>query len=169
MMRRTKQRPGDERLLYDESADEVDRASALLRLAADGRADLVSVAQAWLTHDNVTLRAEGINMLLSFWRRADAVPAALDLLHHDPEPDVRAMAAGALSSFVKITQSDRDHILAELVEQLEREEDPIVQHSLYETLLPHVAPGADHRLPHHFDRERDVNWELLRPWRSKVN
>ena len=165
-MRRRKQRPGDEQLLHDETANVAERASALLRLAADGRSDLIPVAKAWLEHDDVLLRSEGINMLLSFWRLEEMVPKVVEMLHHDLDSDVRTMAADALSTFVRRTEAQKDYILGEIVAQLEREDDPISQLSIYEALLDHVLPIDQHpKLPYHFNRDTDVNWDLLAPWR----
>jgi hypothetical protein len=169
-MRRTKQRPGDEQLVHDESADPVDRASALMRLAADGRTDLVDTAIAWLSHPESMLRSEAITKLLVFWRRENQFSTVLDLLHHDPDPDVRAAAACALSTYIEHAPSHGDEVLRALVHQLEHEDDRAAQACYYEELLRHILPReAVPDIPHLFERERDVDWELLRPWRSKVN
>lgn len=169
-MRRGKQRPGDEQLVHDESGDPVDRASALMRLAADGRTDLVDTAIAWLSHPESMLRSEAITMLLVFWRRENEFSAVLDLLHQDPDPDVRGAAAGALSTYLNYAPAHRDEVLRALVQQLEQEDDPAAQAGYYEELLRHILPrGTAPKIPHLFDRERDVDWELLRPWRDASN
>jgi hypothetical protein len=169
-MRRRKQRPGDEKLVHDETADPVERASALMRLAADGRTDLVDTAIAWLSHPESMLRSEAVTKLLVFWRRENQFSAVLDLLYQDPDPDVRVAAACALSTFIEPVPSHRDEVLRALVHQLEQEDDRAAQACYYEELLRHILPkGTVPDVPHLFDRERDVDWELLRPWRSKVN
>lgn len=167
MTRRMKQRPGDEELLYDESADSVERASALMRLASDGRTDLVEVARAWLKHADGMLRSEAANMLLSFWRLESELEATIALLHEDAEHDVRSMAAHALSTFLERTQRHRDRILCALVRQLEHDSHWIVQRACYEELLKHLdRERAQTELPYRFVRERDVDWVILAPWRQ---
>jgi HEAT repeat protein len=141
-----------------------------MRLAADGRTDLVDTAIAWLSHPESMLRSEAITMLLVFWRRESAFPKVLELLHHDPDPDIRGAAAGALSRFVEHAPSYRARVLDALFYQLTHDDDPITQRTCYKKLLQHILPKeAVPDIPHRFNRETDVDWELLRPWRSKVN
>src|SRR5690606_30150695 len=115
VMRLEKQRPGDDCVVHDESADPVDRASALMRLACDGRRDLIPLARRWLGHHDPLLRAEAVNLLLSFWGLDQDVPAALVLLRDDRDPSVRSMAARSLCTYVRYSEALHDDILRALV------------------------------------------------------
>lgn len=166
-MRRKKQRPGDDQLVHNEAADPVERASALMRLAADGRTDLMDTATAWLSHPDSILRSEAITLLLVFWRLDSAFSAVLELLHADADPDIRSAAATALSRYVEHVPARREDVLTALVYQLTHDDDPITQRTCYEKLLRLILPrGTTPDLPHRFNRELDVDWELLRPWRN---
>lgn len=164
-MRRKKQRPGDEELVHDEGGDVVDRASALSRLAADGRADLIPLVRQWLSHEQPMLRSEAVSKLLVFWELEDDIPAVMAILHDDPDPDVRGAASRALSSFVIGTNRHRDMIVRALVRQLERDDDVITQRSCYEDLL-RLLDRSRPEPPYDFDRDTHVDWELLTPWRA---
>jgi hypothetical protein len=97
------------------------------------------------------------------------LPAVIDLLHHDPDPEVRSAAAHALSTCIDDAPSHQDQVMYALMHQLEHDDDPITQSTCYEELLRHILPReALPRIPHLFNRERDVDWELLRPWRNKI-
>src|SRR5690606_30122003 len=119
----------------------VDRASALSRLAADGRTDLIPLAREWLSHKHPMLRSEAVGMLLVFWRLEEDVPPVIGVLHDDPDDSVRGAAARALSTFLKRTNHHRDMILRALVRQLERDDDEITQRSCYEQLLNLLDQG----------------------------
>ena len=172
---RKKQHPGDLQLIRDESGNVADRASALYRLAIDclrfgdnDREMLVAFTKEWLSHREPMLRAEAVTLLLRVWELDDQLWVVIDRLHNDEDPSVRSNAALSLSFYLENTQTHRALILSTLVKRLECDEDDIVQGSCYLELLKHLAPElADDEIPFDFDRMRDVDWELLAPWRGQ--
>ena len=160
-----KQRPGDLVLVCDEFAAPVERASAMMRLAVDGHTEMIELAEQWLSHDSVDLRLEAIRLLIGGWELRDRIPQALHLIRHDPAPAVRATAARALLRYHRRTGESRDLTLRALVDHLRNDEDEVNQQGAYEQLLAELRPNDQlPALPRDFDRERDVDWELLRPW-----
>jgi hypothetical protein len=175
-MKLLKAKPGDERLIHDQTADWVDRTSALSRLAADGRRDLEPVARQWLQDPDPDLAGEALGLLLRYWRRSprvhDYVETAIRWLETAEDPDKRWAAASALGSFVYLPGDyPKEEILGALLATLERDEDESVQEECYRALLRHVAPQESiaflGRGRHDFDRTKNVRWDLLAPLRER--
>jgi hypothetical protein len=183
-MRPPKAKPGDERLIHDETQDWVERGSALSRLAADGRLDLEPVARDWLYGDDPELAVEALGHLLTYWRNSPRVhgyvKTGIGWLATSAKPGVRSATITCLETFMRLSSDmqlvpdHRDEILRALLRTLERDEDPVVQEHCYELLLTHLGmPEELEKLPHHsvrfFDRATDVQWDLLAPLRDRYS
>ncbi len=175
-MKLMKARPGDERLIHDETQDWVERSSALARLAADGQRDLEPVARDWLHSDDPELAVEALGQLLTYWRASprvqEYVKVGMGWLETRDDPGVRSATVTCLSTFMELRHDHRDEILGALLRTLERDEDPVVQEHCYEVLLKQLGmPEELEKLPHpsvrFFDRATDVRWELLAPLRER--
>jgi hypothetical protein len=174
-MRSRKANPGDERLIHDESADWVERSSALSRLAADRRLDLEPVARQWLQDPDPGLASEGLIQLLIYWRDSprvhEYVEVAIHWLETAEDFDRRWAAASSLGTFLKRTSRYAPEIIPALLTALEEDEDQSVQETCYEALLEQVAPEEALKLPRAsvepFDRATDVRWDLLAPLRER--
>jgi HEAT repeats len=175
-MRPRKAKPGDEALINDPREDWVERASALSRLAADGRLDLEPVARRWLDGDDRDLASEALAMLLTYWRNSprihDYVGRALQQLTTEDDPEMRAAAVTSLKLFLKPEPRYLDEILPALLNALERDDDELVQQACYMALLWHVDREEALKFPrvgvYRFDRDKDVRWDLLAPLRERV-
>ena len=175
-MKLLKAKPGDERLIHDETADWGERSSALSRLVADGRRDLEPVARQWLQDPDPELAREALGMLLTFWRRSphahEYVETAIRWLETAENPDQRWGAASALEDYQSLPgDHPKEDVLRALLAALEHDEDESVQEECYMALLRHVAPQENiaflRRGSHEFDRDIDVRWELLAPLRER--
>lgn len=175
-MKLLKARPGDERLIHDETQDWAERGSALSRLAADGRRDLEPVARDWLHGDDPELAVEALGHLLTYWRDSprarEYVKTGIGWLETRSDPWVRNATITCLTTFLELRDTHRDEILSALLRTLERDEDPVVQEDCYKVLLEQVGkPEEIKNIPHHrvrdFDRATDVRWDLLAPLRER--
>jgi hypothetical protein len=175
-MKLLKAKPGDERLIHDQTADWVDRTSALSRLAADGRRDLEPVARQWLQDPDPAMAGEALGLLLTYWSRSprvhDYVETAICWLETANDPDKRWGAAAALGGFLYLpVEYPKEEILGALLAALEHDQDESVQKECYKALLRHVAPQENIafllRGTRDFDRATDVRWELLAPLRER--
>lgn len=167
-----KSTPADWDRLDDEAAPVHERSIAMVNLCADGySAKLVPHAEAWLEHASPLLRESGVKLLL-LWRSSTAhVPVILKMLHTDPSWWVRPAIARLLVGDWILGAENRDEILGHLVRQLEVDEDEDAQMGIYGALLEALIPKVADRpkLPSDargWDRDRDVDWSLLAPWRA---
>lgn len=164
-MQRYKSKPEDDKLIYDESADVVERASAISRLTVDGFYEIEPLLVKLLDHESFLLRGEAIKSLLGFWRKSEYIDNAVRLLRTDRDPTVRSDAAFALSRVTLRTGKQREMIVEKLVEGLMQDEDFGVHEECYRGLLQILAPERSlTTIPTYFNRERDVDWELLKPY-----
>lgn len=157
------------RALTNDDADPVDRAEALTALAhwEKGKYDHLEPTIAGLIRDPSPLvRGAAIQTLLSGWKRSKYLQAAIDMLHGDPDDDwtARHDAAFALAQFAIYGGTDRERIIRELVRALREDRAQAVQEQCYEQILRIVAPDRDAPSVDEFDRDRDVDWELLKPY-----
>lgn len=155
-----KSRPPDVAVLRDPAADAVDRAAALSRLTSDRRFDLEPEIRALLDAPQPMLRSEALMTLVGRWWRDEHVDAAVDRLHHDPDPDVRRNAASALGLFVNRTGRRRDELLRALVAALHRDPDRLTRRRVYEQLLRILDARRHAEVPDDFDPD----WALLKPY-----
>ena len=167
-MRRRKSKPGDEILIYDESLDVVARSCAIFRLAVDGYIEMKPLLVSLLNHKEFMLRGEAIGILIGGWKIPEYLGEAIRMLHTDVDIYVRSDAASALSNFAQRSEEgikQRDVVIQELLYGLMKDEDVWVQSRCYECLLNIIAPERGYiELPDDFDRERDVDWDLLKPY-----
>lgn len=163
--------PEDLRTLTDVSADPVDRAESLARLThwEKGKYDHLEPTIASLLRDpSATVRGAAIKTLLG-WGREKYMDAAIQMLRSDEGEDgiARSNAAFALAAYAQHF-GERDRIVREMVSSLRNDPEWSVQEKCYELLLSLVAPHQKHTPGYDpFDRDRDVDWELLRPWRPQ--
>lgn len=167
-MQHKKSTSEDLQMLHDESADPVERSSAIARLVADGFNNFEETLVELLNHPHFILRGEAIKVLLSKWRLAKYMNHAVRMLHADSEWSVRADAAYSMSSFTQRTGKQRELVTKELVRCLLQDEDWATQKSCYEELVKLLAPDkANIELPDRFNPDRDVDWDLLKPYLNK--
>lgn len=88
-MKHKKSTPADLQMLHDESADPVERSSAIPRLVADGFTDFEATLVALLNHPHFILRGEAIKVLLSKWQLAKYMNHAVRMLHSDSDWSAR--------------------------------------------------------------------------------
>lgn len=170
MIERRKSKPEDDTLIYDENADPVERASAISRLTVDGFTDIEPLLAQILRHESLFLRSQSIISLLGFFHKSRYIDDAVQMLHSDPEWMARGDAVFALSRFASRTGEQRKPIIRELVQCLMRDENSAVQRKCYEGLLLLLAPERKRSsIPDNFNRERDVDWELLKPYLDDQN
>ncbi len=167
-MIRRKSKEGDEQLIHDESVNVAERASAIFRLAVDGYTEMESYLVQLLDHEDDLLRGESIKVLLGGWKKEKYVDKAIEMLHHDPEYAVRGDTAFSLRQFVtgfENGQKYKERVLKELIKQLQKDENWAAQSSCYEETLK-IITGERFgiKLPDDFNRERDVDWNLLQPY-----
>jgi HEAT repeat protein len=170
MMRHGKAQPNDPYVLRDETARPVDRASALSRLVSDRRTEFEPDIVRCLAHEHPVLRGDALMALVGRWRMERHVSHADRMLVEDPDEAVRGNAAWALSMYAaradRISEQERTRILRTLARVVLSDEDPGVQQSAYDGVLRILdRPFAEYmREARFFDPQRDVNWELLKPY-----
>lgn len=164
-MQHKKSTPADLQMLDDESADPVERSSAIARLVADGFTDFETTLVALLSHPHFILRGEAIKVLLSAWKLPKYVDTAIKMLRSDPEWSVRTDSAFSLSWFAQRTRQQQERVVKELARCLLHDDDWKVQESCYEQLLNLLGNSKKYLESNRkFNRERDVDWELLKPY-----
>lgn len=164
-MQRRKSTPNDDALLQNDSADPVERASAMTRIGIDNLKHFETTIAGLLNHPNFILRGEAIKVLLGKWEMSKYLNDAVQMLRSDSEWSARADAATAMSTFTQFTKQSHELVLSELINCLMNDEHRSGQKSCYEEILKILAPSKDWTsLPNRFDRERDVDWNLLKPY-----
>jgi hypothetical protein len=160
----------DLRNLTDAKADVPDRVEALTRLAYWERGKynhLESTIVGLLKDPSAMVRGAAIKTLVAGWFLEKYVDEAIAILRNDRDEDwsARADAAFALAQYAIHTGKDRDRIVRELVRTIRTDIDPAVQQRAYEEALRIVAPDRDaYSSPLDFDRDRDVDWDVLLPY-----
>ncbi len=172
MMERYKSTPQDDVIARDENADPIDRESAIGKLTFDQLYEFEPLFAALIDHPSHYLRGKCIYSLVGVWNRVQYLERAIEMLHTEPEWEARPQAALALKSFVlysKIcTCMQRERIIQELVQALTTDDNEYVQSRCYENLVEILAPERKPiTLPDYFDRNRDVDWNLLKPYLEK--
>jgi HEAT repeat protein len=173
-MQRNKSTPQDKILMLDETANPAERASAIMRLAADKIYDIELDLVHLLNHPSPFIREEAIKVLIGLWGKMDYLGNAVNLLHSDPDWSVRSTAAFSLSQYVRLYNNKiQELIIRELAQQLYKDEDTSVQKICYEEILQILAQERGWTskkwtsLPDYFDRDRDVDWEIIKPYLNK--
>ncbi|HVG39187.1 MAG TPA: hypothetical protein VM870_07865 [Pyrinomonadaceae bacterium] len=152
-------------LLQDINADPVERSSAMVRIGVDKLTHFKPVIADLLRHQHFILRGEAIKVLLGKWNLPEYVEEGVQMLRHDLEWSTRADAASALSWFAFATGKQTDLIARELVRSLKEDENRSVHEEAYSGLLRILTPERKQStIPDDFNRERDVDWELLKPY-----
>lgn len=171
-MERRKAKPNDEKLIYDESANMVDRDAAIFRLAVDGYEEMQPLLESLLTHSQYMLRSRAIKVLLGGWGLSEYFDKAVEMLHSDCDYSVRSGACFALSQYTQHFEDGRkrrDNIILQLIRRLLEESDVAVQESCYEELLKIIEGKHFHSESYEFNRNTDVDWDLLQPYLEKYN
>lgn len=174
-MIRKKSSEADEQVIYDENADSVERVAAISRLAVDGYEEMEPFLANLLQQGNYQLRRIAINVLLAGWGQSKYLNKVIEILHTDFDENLRVSAARSLGTFAMRFENGQKHkqrILQELIKQLQIDEDFIVQTVCYEEAYKIIKDkrfGVDFsRYGAHpsdfFNRDRDVDWELLKPY-----
>lgn len=172
MKQRIKSTPDDERLLSDESPDVVDRAFAIRSLVYDGFDEIEPVLSNLLTHSEAMLRGEAIVALLSRTDKPQYLEKAVQMLRFDNDFEARQNGALALSMFAQFSSEKnayREIVIKELLEAVIRDKNEFVQKRSYEHLYQLITGKNLFVESHLFDRTKDVNWSLLKPYLEKYN
>ena len=126
------------------------------------------------------MRRIATNVLLADWGQSKYLDKVVEILHDDPNEDLRISAAYALGTFVldfEVGLKYKDRVLKELIKQLQVDADFSVQTTCYEEaykIIKNKQFGVDFSKhgPHpsdFFNRDRDVDWELLKPYMDGVS
>ncbi len=170
-MKRIKSTQNDEIVLRNESVPPADRVSAATVLASDGFGrEIFPVLEEWLNHSHFLLRGEAIWMILSGFGHQKYVQKAIQMLHQDSNWSVRKYASLALSDFSKeyiAGKKYEEQIIEQLLISLLNDEDEFVQRDSYKGLYKLITDNVLTFDKDSFDRNRDVDWNLLRPYLEK--
>lgn len=164
MINRVKSISNDEKIIYDESADPIERSDAIGRLGFDCFYEMQPLLEKLLKHSNNFIRAEAIKVLLARWGLDNYVERAIEMIHHDPNWDVRGDAVFSLVEYLKYSDKKEnvsDKILKELVYCLLNDNDESVQRTCYEKFYEVVTGKYPQINSVEFDRNRNVDWSLL--------
>jgi hypothetical protein len=162
--------PDDLSALTDKNAEPAQRVRALSRLAhwERGKYDHMEPTIASLLDDsNPMVRGAAIKTLVAGWQRGRYVDRAIAMLltiREDEWSNERSDAGFALAQFAQITGKESDRIIRALIQALRTDPDDLVQQSCYKEILGLLAPDRAAPDGYEFDRERDVDWDLLKPY-----
>jgi hypothetical protein len=173
MTERYKSTPHDDIIARDENADPIDREAAIGKLTFDQLYEFEPLFASLLDHASHYLRGKCIYSLVARWNKVEYLEKAIQMLHAEPEWEARQQISHALKSFVLYsnicTPAQRERIIRELVHSLNSDEDAFAQRECYRNLVEILAPERKPiSLPDYFDRNRDVDWNLLKPYLEKV-
>jgi hypothetical protein len=164
-MKIRKSKPGDENLVSDESTKPSDRSGAITRLAVDRRLEFEPQFVKLLDHPEELLRAGAIKALVVFFRLNKYLPIAVKMLAKDKSHYVRSDSAFALGMYAFAGQRDEEMVLRALAGAIQRDSATLVVYTAYQYVLRILDPDADtSHLSTSINRDRDVDWDLLRPY-----
>jgi hypothetical protein len=169
-MRTPKFKPERERQLLDPNEDPIDRANAITCLESDGVVKHENIIVSFLDNPSPELRAAAIKILLR-WGRFEYTELAIDWLKHDHDEHVRGTMTSALAYVAHVGQHF-DAIARALVFALENDNDRDVARRAYEAARVIIVPEdwfATKIDVDTFDRRRDVDWNLLAPYRTSTS
>lgn len=172
-MNRVKSTLEDEQILADEAADPVERGSSARKLLSDGYFDTAfPILAQWFDHPESTLREDAISLLLGSLGHQKYVGKVIEMLHTDSSDFVRGDAANSLSNFcVDFVEGEKyeEQIIKELLVGLLKDEDSFVQKHCYNGLYKIIKKERWKLYDEidYFDRNRDVDWNLLQPYLEK--
>lgn len=167
-MTRYKSTPEDEQLVRDDSADPLERETSIKRLAYDQIYEMEATFARLIKDSSPYVKGAALNALLAYWKKSQYIDDAICVLRQDESPTSREKAAFALSQFLNRNDAAKDYekrIVSELVRALTHDDDFGVQEVCYQEIVKRLAP--DRKVVSHamyFNRERDVDWELLKPY-----
>lgn len=171
-MKRVKSTPKDDLILVDESAPPTERESAASRLTFDGFFSLVEPElRKWLSHPNFLLRSKAIIILIGRMGKEAYFKNALEMLHSDKNWSVRCDAAYSLKQFVtnfRVNDQIKENSIKELLSALLSDKEEFVQQSSYKALLE-LIKNESLKDNDSFDKENDVDWNLLEPYLEKYD
>jgi hypothetical protein len=169
-MRKPKFSPERERQLLDSGEDPVNRANAITCMQSDGIVRHEDLIVSFIDHESPDLRAAAIKILLR-WGRFGYLQMALDWLKRDPDEHVRGVMTSAVAYVAHVGQHF-DLIARALVEAVERDPDIDVARDAYVAARVIIVPEdwfATKIDVDTFDRRRDVDWNLLAPYRTSTS
>lgn len=168
MATRYKSKLEDERLVQDEGANHLERESAIKRLAFDQIYEMEPVFARLVYHPSPYIAGAAIYALLARWGKTQYLGDGIRILHSALEPVAREKAAFALYEFAQrgeASGSYKEQVIRELAHALTHDEDFGVHEECYRGLLQLLAPERGlTNFPTYFNRARDVDWELLKPY-----
>jgi hypothetical protein len=155
--------------LTDPSLDVVSLIDLLRQLGVweRGKYDhLESAIAAHLHHQLPMVRGQAIGTLLGAWGRSRYFDTAAQMLLEDRDEDssARTGAVLALKAYANKNPGERERVIRILVKALKQDPDEVLQMSAYQAILDLLLPDNDFEAPYEFDRDRDVDWEILKPF-----
>ncbi|MBK8252197.1 MAG: HEAT repeat domain-containing protein [Polyangiaceae bacterium] len=161
----------DRKLLLDSTADPDDRVRALSRVGADHLVEYEPLVATLLDHEDSILRGKAASVLLGLWQRTKYDERIVEMLLTDPDWGARHSAASAISTYLRfpnepddLTNERRTKLLKALVRSITEDEEQLTQANSYRCFIKCVAPDREEPFRTEFDRERDVDWELVTPY-----
>jgi HEAT repeat protein len=139
-----------------------DTYTALFELGSAQVLDAIPVIERFLTHANPDFRRLALQSLVFDYHLQRHWETARQMLHRDPDVDVRMMAAAALGRLRRSTQ-DRVtlRILANLVR--DEDEDTFVRQDAYDAMLSVLQPDSWPRfgMLRTIDLDTNVDWDMV--------
>jgi len=170
-MQRLKSTPQEDLILVDESASSEDRESAVNRLAFDGCFSILEPElEKWLNHKDFILKGKALKVLLGRMGKEKYIDEAIEILQSDKNWSVRTDFAYALKQLAgkfEIKADVKEKVVKALTTALMNDEEPFVQQSSYAALLELIKGKKNES--DSFDREKDVDWEILQPYLKKYD
>lgn len=151
-------------ILADDSADPVERLNALANLVAEGATDLRDMVEPLVNHADDGLRQWALNHMLQTLGLREYATIAIERLQAslDGEPWCESlMAAYSLGWYPLKRPEDTQWVCQQLARALRAADDPLIQAACYEALL-RASRAPSTLVLSSFQRDRDVDWELVR-------
>jgi HEAT repeat protein len=157
--------PNDEELLFDESADVVQRKIALGKIAKSRWDRLEPEIATLLSHPEEMLRCEAIITLVGWWEMDEYIPRAMEMLTCDASEFTRSDAAFALGMFAQRTGRLELEIVRALARAVRNDPDDGVVYSAYRAIREILDPDFKaSTIPDPIDKTKHVDWDVLRPY-----
>jgi hypothetical protein len=155
----------DEALLFDESADVVQRKIALGKIAKSRWERLEPEIAALLSHPEEMLRCEAILALVSWWEMDEYIPRAMQMMASDASEFARSHAALALGQFARFTGRLELQIVRALARAVRDDPDEGVVYNAYSEIREILDPDfKTSTIPDPIDKTKHVDWDLLRSY-----
>lgn len=166
MTRPRKSTPEMERLLYVDDADPDAMSDAIDLVVTDQLFDHEPQIRKLVNHREEEIRGQAARSLIGIWAREDLFEKAYHMLRKDPSDIARTQALTGFGVWLQHSAIDhprRDEVIRQMAAALRDEQDDFMQMVLYRNLREAIT-GQDYFTPRDFEFERDVDWELIKPY-----